>query len=55
MGHIIICNNTSCKYNACKCCECDIVELDIDGTCMYVEETDIYQEVEGFTRDNKAL
>ena len=45
MGRIIICNRTDCKYNACKSCECDIVELDIDGTCMFFEEIDIYKEV----------
>ena len=55
MGHIVICNKTDCRYNACKSCECDIIELDIDGTCIYFEETDIYKEVEGFKRDYKAL
>ena len=54
MGHIIICNKTDCKYNTCRSCECDIVELDIDGTCMYFEEIDIYKEVEGFSRDEKS-
>ena len=54
MGRIIICNRTDCKYNACKSCECDIVELDIDGTCMFFEEKDIYKEVEGFGRESES-
>ena len=53
MGHIIICNRTSCKYNACKCCELDIIEID-DFGCANYEEIDIYEEVEGFSREIKS-
>ena len=54
MGHIIICNRTYCKHNMCKGCACSIVELDIDGTCMFFEEPDIYKEVEGFSRESES-
>ena len=48
MGHIVICNKTDCRYNACRSCECDIIELDIDGACEHYEELSSHKEAGGF-------
>lgn len=53
MGRIIICNRTDCKYNNCRCCDLDIVEID-DLGCVSYEEIDIYKEVEGFSRETES-
>ena len=52
MGRIIVCNRTACKYNHCKCCDLDIIEIDDSGCASYTE-IDVYKEVEGFSRDEQ--
>lgn len=50
MENTILCNRTNCIHNNCKSCDVALIEIGERG-CMDFREIDIYEEVEGFSRD----
>ena len=51
MENTVICYRRNCKYNNGGSCGVATVEIGVSG-CLAFEEIDIYEEAEGFKRDD---